>query len=729
MKNSRKPPKSTPSDLELNPLRKLPKLGKFIVLAVILHLALAFFLFSSSKKKEEEPVKIQPQEVKEKPPVQEEFLQTASPGVPSSRVQKTPMVASKPVLVEEKSSVLLGQREALSPKIPPVIMPQPLAEPLFSVESPSTSSAARRVERDSGQRMAHAPMHIASGAETPPLPALSRRPLFRPKVENREVFPKTLNPFSVEPTIPSRAHRKSPERGKAEQAPPAAMPIAPLQEKQPLLLARRDPSILPQMSQKEFLVLEKLYTFEERRIRGIQEEIKPQKSLGPKSVLLESRQISPSFHTPVFQPQIRLLEREGGSEKEVIRFEKKLPGIASRLDKPQQIMPPQIARLTETGGPLSSVRPSSFPRQPPISLPENLFREDQFILQKTRVGSRKETIAREEPVASQVVLVETPPQMVEPSQSLFPSPQFASLQALPSFQETAALDRMLTDIIHRLVPSAKVSPADPKPRLLAKNLTYRDLGVESEGTKFFSALIKAKVKNLDEVEVLSLEDVSKVPHLLLQGEIWEAPEEITLRLRLVDNKTGQELNSADSRIPAGQLLQKVDFAPPAGKSLHPIQKVVALMKQFFSGEGDFQLRAWPDKGVEATYREGEMLQVHVLAETNVYLQVDYYQADGTVVHLLPNPKDSNFLEGGKPLIIGAPGSGYIFPVSPPFGQELLTVIASQTPLGEIAQQMIEPADAYVEHLAAMLQEHKAKGKVAGAHFILLTKARETKEGF
>ncbi len=727
MKNSRKPP-SSPSDLELNPLRKLPKLGKFIVLAVILHLALALFLFSSSKKKEEEPVKIQPLEVKEKPPVQEEFLQTTSPGVPSSRVERNPMVASKPVLVEEKSSGLLGQREALSPKITPVTMPEPIAEPLFSVEPPSPSPAARRVETDSGQRMAPAPMHIASGSETPSLPQLSRRPDFRPKVENREVFQITLNPFSVEPTIPSRAPRKSPERREAEQA-PAAMPIAPSQEKQPLLLARRDPSILPQMSQKELLVPEKLYTFEERRVSSVQEEIKPQKSLGPKSVLLESRQIPPSFHTPVFQPQIRPLEREGRSEKEVIRFEKKLPGIASRLDKPQQIMPPHIARLTETKGSISSVRPSSFPRQPPISLPENLFREDQFILQKTRVGSRKETIAREGPVASQVVLVEAPPRMVEPSKSLYPSPQFASLQTLPSFQETAALDRMLTDIIHRLVSSAKVSPADPKPRLLAKNLTYRDLGVESEGTKFFSALLKAKAKNLDEVEVLSLEDVSKVPHLLLQGEIWEAPEEITLRLRLVDNKTGQELNSADSRIPAGQLLQKVDFAPPAGKSLHPIQKVVALMKQFFSGEGDFQLRAWPDKGVEATYREGEMLQVHVLAETNVYLQVDYYQADGTVVHLLPNPKDSNFLEGGKPLIIGAPGSGYVFPVSPPFGQELLTVIASQTPLGEIAQQMVEPADAYVEHLAAMLQEHKAKGKVAGAHFILLTKARETKEGF
>ncbi|NIN00248.1 MAG: hypothetical protein GTO24_19875 [candidate division Zixibacteria bacterium] len=52
------------------------------------------------------------------------------------------------------------------------------------------------------------------------------------------------------------------------------------------------------------------------------------------------------------------------------------------------------------------------------------------------------------------------------------------------------------------------------------------------------------------------------------------------------------------------------------------------------------------------------------------------------------------------------------------------VIASKEPIKAETQSMIEPASPYIDRLAKSLQKQKAKGKLAGAHVIILTKGRE-----
>jgi general secretion pathway protein A len=154
------------------------------------------------------------------------------------------------------------------------------------------------------------------------------------------------------------------------------------------------------------------------------------------------------------------------------------------------------------------------------------------------------------------------------------------------------------------------------------------------------------------------------------------------------------------------------------------QRVATLMQEFFPTGGDFRLRVWPEKGINTVYTEGEKLLVHVLPEVGAYVQVDYYQVDGTVVHLLPNPLDHNFVSGGTTLTLGEAKSSYYFTISPPFGHELLTVIASRQPLeNNRTLPRIEPAMAYLDRLAKQLEAYKTRGKVAGVHVLIPTAKR------
>ena len=182
--------------------------------------------------------------------------------------------------------------------------------------------------------------------------------------------------------------------------------------------------------------------------------------------------------------------------------------------------------------------------------------------------------------------------------------------------------------------------------------------------------------------------------------------------------SGPESNTGVFMAPKNQVVREV--APEERLSL--TDELTNLMQTLFPDGGDFPMRVWPDKGMGAVYVEGEKFSVHVALETNAHLQVEYFQSDGTVVHVLPNPKHNNFVEGGKTFVIGKVGGGYEFVVTPPFGEELLMVIASHEPLeADPERPVIEPAADYIERLLTGLRSQQDKGKVAVAHIIIWTK--------
>jgi general secretion pathway protein A len=166
------------------------------------------------------------------------------------------------------------------------------------------------------------------------------------------------------------------------------------------------------------------------------------------------------------------------------------------------------------------------------------------------------------------------------------------------------------------------------------------------------------------------------------------------------------------------MFQPAAVVPAPGKA---IQQVTALVHQFFPDGGAFALQVQPDKGRDAVYTAGEKLLVHIVAASAAYLQVDYYQADGQVVHLLPNALDPNYVEAGETFTLGKPESSFQFEISPPFGVEMLTVIASHQPLGAPGDvPSVEPASRYLARLAKNLAYYQAEEHVAVAYMRIRT---------
>lgn len=90
----------------------------------------------------------------------------------------------------------------------------------------------------------------------------------------------------------------------------------------------------------------------------------------------------------------------------------------------------------------------------------------------------------------------------------------------------------------------------------------------------------------------------------------------------------------------------------------------------------FGLKVWTNKP-SGRFVENERLIVYVQSERDTYLMLDYFQADGTVVHLVPNKRQGQvFIEKGKTYTFGDEASPEPLIVSGPYGAEALKAIAT-----------------------------------------------------
>jgi hypothetical protein len=107
-----------------------------------------------------------------------------------------------------------------------------------------------------------------------------------------------------------------------------------------------------------------------------------------------------------------------------------------------------------------------------------------------------------------------------------------------------------------------------------------------------------------------------------------------------------------------------------------------------------------------------------------HLQVDYYTMDGTVIHLLPNPLEtSSQVEAHVLRRLGdRVAGGRYWSIGPPFGHELIVVIASSSPLFTAPRPEAEPATNYLPDLQRALEaaatDPEAVPPVAAARFIV-----------
>lgn len=135
-------------------------------------------------------------------------------------------------------------------------------------------------------------------------------------------------------------------------------------------------------------------------------------------------------------------------------------------------------------------------------------------------------------------------------------------------------------------------------------------------------------------------------------------------------------------------------------------------------------------GKTPVYIQGEHLTLEITTPDKFasYLYVDYYTVDGQVQHLFPNSQEtSHFFRPRSVYVVGQLAKQHMpWKVLPPFGQELLTVIASKQPLvftPQAPRYNPEPAHLYISQLLQALPKGKTTTDVATVNYLMETRAK------
>ena len=153
--------------------------------------------------------------------------------------------------------------------------------------------------------------------------------------------------------------------------------------------------------------------------------------------------------------------------------------------------------------------------------------------------------------------------------------------------------------------------------------------------------------------------------LLLSGTYWENANQITLRATVRDVKTGEV--EAGAVVKFDRNMETLNFKPQNYKQM--------LIEQNAFAEGEFvggglQVEVWTDKGsTNLLYTKGEEMKVFVRVNREAYIRLLYILADGRRTLL----DDNYYIDQSKVnRVVEIP---YEFECAPPFGAELLVVVA------------------------------------------------------
>ncbi|WP_456299891.1 hypothetical protein, partial [Falsiroseomonas oryzae] len=109
-----------------------------------------------------------------------------------------------------------------------------------------------------------------------------------------------------------------------------------------------------------------------------------------------------------------------------------------------------------------------------------------------------------------------------------------------------------------------------------------------------------------------------------------------------------------------------------------------------------------------------------------YLHVSFLVHDGTLAHLHPTPTDpARMLPAGATLRLGDPSiGGPAWAVGPPYGMDLVIVVASSVPLFDRPRPEDEDTVAYLRDLRAALEQARRRGaRLAADAWVLETVPR------
>jgi hypothetical protein len=112
----------------------------------------------------------------------------------------------------------------------------------------------------------------------------------------------------------------------------------------------------------------------------------------------------------------------------------------------------------------------------------------------------------------------------------------------------------------------------------------------------------------------------------------------------------------------------------------------------------FGVKVWTNKS-DGRFLENDKLVIYVKSERDAYLKLDYFQADGTVVHLVPNVyRGQAFIKGGQTYAFGDDSSPEHFAINSPYGTEAIKAVMSVRPFDISAngEQSVSDSKTYLQ---------------------------------
>jgi hypothetical protein len=197
----------------------------------------------------------------------------------------------------------------------------------------------------------------------------------------------------------------------------------------------------------------------------------------------------------------------------------------------------------------------------------------------------------------------------------------------------------------------------------------------------------------------------------------ESPEQLARLRGMVQSIRGiTYINDTSVRIVAAPFCEVMDLLEPLQK--HAETHDFGLKVRLVNKEG----RKSP------VYVQGENLIIEVItpAQFESFVYVDYYSTDGQVQHLFPNPQEAlNFLPPRSVYTVGQPDGQHVeLKPLPPFGRELIAVMATKQPLvftPKTPRYDPEPAGLYLEQLHQALPRDLSQAEIAATFYSIETR--------
>lgn len=177
-----------------------------------------------------------------------------------------------------------------------------------------------------------------------------------------------------------------------------------------------------------------------------------------------------------------------------------------------------------------------------------------------------------------------------------------------------------------------------------------------------------RVKNFQlEDDIIATTSVAMLKNMTVEKE-ERKPQEVCVTVTASLNT-----NSAEELI--RQRLAAKEVALEAKAAVVPAQQ-------------DFGLKVWTNKPTNS-FVENERLIIYVKSDRDAYLKLDYFQANETVAHLVPNKyRGQGHITGGKTYTFGDDTSPEQLIIQEPYGDEVIKAIASVTPF-DLSNEPVE----------------------------------------